>query len=138
MPRIPEPGWEPTDLIRKADAGAHFIQTQLCYDIETARAYAAGLKDQGLTDRLYILLGTGPIGSAKSARWMNENLFGVKVPDSVIDRLETAADPKEEGRKLCLEFVAQLREIDGIHGVHLMAPGNIGSLPQVIDAIRAQ
>lgn len=138
VPRIPEPGWEPADLKRKADAGAHFIQTQLCYDIEIAKAYAAGLKDHGLTDKLYILLGTGPIGSAKSARWMNENLFGVKVPEALIDQLDSATDPKEEGRKLCLDFVAQLREIDGIHGVHLMAPGNIGSLPQVIDDISAQ
>ena len=138
VPRTPEPGWEPKDLERKADAGAHFIQTQLCYDIEVAKAYAAGLKEHGLTDRLYILLGTGPIGSAKSARWMNDNLFGVQVPDWVIERLDNAVDPKAEGRKLCLEFVAQLREIDGIHGVHLMAPGNIGSLPQVIDEISAQ
>ncbi|MEM6495395.1 MAG: methylenetetrahydrofolate reductase [Pseudomonadota bacterium] len=138
VPRIPEPDWEPKDLMRKAESGAHFIQTQLCYDIDIAKAYAACLKEHGLTERLYILLGTGPIGSAKSARWMNENLFGVKVPDAVIDKLENAADPKAEGRKLCLEFVAQLREVDGIHGVHLMAPGNIGSLPEVIDQISAQ
>ncbi len=138
VPSIPDPGWEPKDLARKADAGAHFIQTQLCYDIDIVRAYAAGLKDHGLTERLFILLGTGPIGSAKSARWMNENLFGVCVPDVVIDRLESATDPKDEGRRLCVEFVAQLRDIDGIHGVHLMAPGNIGSLPQVIDEITAQ
>ena len=135
VPTVPKQGWVPTELLRKADSGAHFIQTQLCYDIDTVRAYAAGLKDHGLTDRLFILLGTGPLASAKSARWMNKNLFGVSVPDAVIDRLEQADDPKLEGRKMCSEFISQLREVDGIHGVHLMAPGNIGSLLTLIDEL---
>ncbi|MGI9409073.1 MAG: methylenetetrahydrofolate reductase [Hyphomicrobiaceae bacterium] len=135
VPTVPTAGWVPKELLRKADSGAHFIQTQLCYDIEIVKAYAAGLKDHGLTDRLYILLGTGPLASAKSARWMNKNLFGVSVPDAVIDRLEQADDPKCEGRKMCSDFIAGLREIDGIHGVHLMAPGNLESLMLVIDEL---
>ncbi len=137
VPQVPTADWEPTDLKRKANAGAHFIQTQLCYDIDIVKAYIAGLTDHGLTERLYILLGTGPLASARSARWMNDNLFGVEVPDQIIDRLERAHDPKAEGRKLCQAFVEQLREIDGVHGVHLMAPGNVGALPDVIDALSA-
>ncbi len=137
VPTVPKEGWVPTELLRKADCGAHFIQTQLCYDIDIVRAYAAGLKDHGLTDRLYILLGTGPLASAKSARWMNKNLFGVSVPDAVIARLEKADDPKREGRKMCADFIAGLRDIDGIHGVHLMAPGNLESLLTLIDDLAA-
>ena len=135
VPIIPPKNWVPNELIRKADAGAHFIQTQLCYDIGVVKAYINGLSDHGLTDRLFILLGTGPLASAKSARWMNENLFGVTVPDNIIDRLESAADPKSEGRKLCQAFIEELRDVPGVHGVHLMAPGNIGSLPELIDTV---
>lgn len=134
VPMAPPPDWVPTELTRKADAGAHFIQTQLCYDIEIVKAYIGALSDHGLTERLYILLGTGPLGSARSARWMNENLFGVTVPDWIIERLEKADDPKAEGQELCLAFLAQLKDIDGVHGVHLMAPGNVGALPSVIGA----
>ncbi len=135
VPVKPWKGWAPKELLAKAEAGAHFIQTQLCYDIDIAKAYLAGLKDHGLTERVYILLGTGPLASAKSARWMNDNLFGVVVPDDVIDRLERAQDAKVEGRKICVEFVNQMHHIPGIAGIHLMAPGNIGSLPALMDEI---
>lgn len=133
VPIDPPAGWEPKELEAKADSGAHFIQTQLCYDINIVKAYASALTDFGLTERLSILLGTGPLASAKSARWMNDNLYGVQVPQAIIDRLERADDPKLEGRRMCQAFVDELREIPGIHGVHLMAPGNIGSLPELLD-----
>ncbi|MGI9423410.1 MAG: methylenetetrahydrofolate reductase [Hyphomicrobiaceae bacterium] len=133
VPLVPPPDWVPTELTRKADAGAHFIQTQLCYDIDVVKAYVGALSDHGLTERLFILLGTGPLGSARSARWMNDNLYGVDVPEWMIERLAKADDPKEEGRRLCLAFLAELKDIAGIHGVHLMAPGNVDALPRVID-----
>lgn len=137
VPIDPPKDWVPAELIRKADAGAHFIQTQLCYDINIVKAYAAALTELGLTERLYFLLGTGPLASARSARWMNENLFGVQVPDDIIERLEHASDPKAEGRQLCQAFVDELRDVPGIHGVHLMAPGNVGSLPSLLDDLTA-
>lgn len=137
VPMIPPKGWEPTALKRKADAGAQFIQTQLCYDLDIVKAYISALSDHGLTERLYILLGTGPLASAKSARWMNANLFGVAVPEALIERLERADDPKEEGRKHCVDLVNALREINGVHGVHLMAPGNLKMLPNVFDDLAA-
>ena len=60
--------------------------------------------------------------SARSARWMDANLFGVHVPEHVIRRIEGAADEKEEGRKVCAELIEQFREIKGVAGAHLMAP----------------
>lgn len=135
VPVAPEPGWVPRELLGKADAGANFIQTQLCYDFEIARAYISALTDHGLTERLSILLGTGPLASARSARWMNDNLFGVSVPEPVIERLERSADPKREGLELCQALIGQLRELPGLAGVHLMAPGNLGALPELLDRI---
>ena len=122
MPSDPPADWEPKGLMAKAEAGADFVQTQFCFEPEVAGRYIARLSDFGLTERLKIIIGIGPIASARSARWMNENLFGVTVPDAVIARLEGAADPAQEGRKLCAELIQAMREIPGLAGVHIMAP----------------
>ena len=121
-PLDPPPDWRPDGLAAKADAGAHFIQTQFCFDLGIARRYMARLADAGLSERLKMILGVGPIASARSARWMDESLHGVSVPQSVIERLERAADPAAEGRKLCVELIQGLSEIPGVAGVHIMAP----------------
>ncbi len=121
-PFDPPADWQPKGLLAKAEAGADFIQTQFCFDLEVARRYLARLADFGLTERLKILIGVGPIASPRSARWMRDNLFGVEVPDTVIDRLESAEDAAAEGRRLCVEMIQGLREVPGVAGVHIMAP----------------
>ena len=131
-PIDPEPGWRPTSLQSKAEAGAQFVQTQLCFDIGVVRRYIARLGDAGLTDRMHILIGMGPLASARSARWMRDNLYGVIVPDGIISRLEKSGDQKAEGISICAELMEQVEEIDGASGVHLMAPGNISSIPLAI------
>ncbi len=133
-PHDPAPDWRPTGLLAKLEAGADFVQTQFCFDLEVARRYLARLSDAGIPERLKILIGTGPIASARSARWMNGNLFGVSVPDAVIDRLEKAADAKAEGRRICIELMQGLREVPGVAGVHVMAPNqSMESVARVID-----
>jgi len=122
MPFDPPPDWQPTGLLGKADAGADFVQTQFCFDAAVARRYMARLADYGVTERLTFILGVGPLASARSARWMNEHLFGVTVPDAVIGRLEGAADQTAEGRRICVELIEELRAISGVSGVHIMAP----------------
>ena len=121
-PFDPPPDWQPQGLLAKAEAGADFVQTQFCYDIDIARRYVERLSDAGLTERLHILLGVGPIASVRSARWMNENLHGVTVPDHVIARMEAAADPAAEGRIICAELIQAYEEMPGVAGVHIMAP----------------
>ena len=123
VPRDPGPDFNAKGLIGKADAGANFVQTQFCFDLGVARRYIERLRDEGLIDRVGVIIGVGPIRSAKSARWMNENLFGVHVPDDVIRRLEGADKPAAEGRKICAELIEGLRDIPGVAGAHIMAPG---------------
>ncbi len=123
-PFDPPEDWWPEGLNGKADAGAQFVQTQLCFDIEIVRRYIARLKELGLTDRLFILIGLGPLASARSARWMRDNLYGVIMPDHIIDRLEQAADPRQEGIDICADLLRQLAETPGVSGAHLMAPVN--------------
>ena len=133
MPIDPPPDWVPSGLIQKSEAGAQFAQTQLCFDIEVVRRYMARLVDDGIADRIFMMIGIGPLASARSARWMRDNLYGVIVPDEIIDRMEQAAEPKEEGARICAELMRQLSEIPGVAGAHLMAPGNFAGIPGAVE-----
>ena len=86
------------------------------------RRYMARLDELGMRDKAPFLIGIGPLRSAKSARWMNENLFGVHIPEALITRLDGATDQAKEGRTICVELIQELREVQGVAGVHLMAP----------------
>ncbi len=121
-PIDPPQDWQPKDLEGKIEAGAQFVQTQFCYDLDIAQRYFAHLKQHGITDRLKFIAGIGPLLSAKQARFMDENLFGVSIPAHIIERLDGAADQKTEGRAIGAELILGLEEIDGIAGVHVMAP----------------
>ena len=131
VPVEPKPGWEPKALMAKAQAGADFVQTQFCMDIGLVRRYAARLRDAGFS--LPVLIGIAPIPSARSARWMREKLFGTVIPDSMVERLERAADPKMEGRKICVQLLQQLAEVPGVAGAHVMAPMNFAEIPAAIE-----
>ena len=122
VPREPDENWKAEPLLRKLDSGAGFLQTQFGFDLEIVRKYIARLNDEGITERAGVIIGVGPIRSAKSARWMNDNLFGVTVPEATIARLEGADDQHAEGKKICAELIAGLREIKGVAGAHIMAP----------------
>jgi 5,10-methylenetetrahydrofolate reductase len=108
-------------LRRKAAAGAQFVQTQYCFDIERLERFMRMVCAEGLDERVAIIVGVGPIGSAKTARWLRDGVPGVRIPDAIVQRLEGAADPREEGRRICIELIQRVREIPGVAGVHLMA-----------------
>ena len=121
-PIDPAADWMPDRLAVKIKAGAKFVQTQFCFDSALAQRYFQRLGDAGILDRATIIVGVGPIASARSARWMNDNLVGVSVPESVIRRLEGADDQAEEGRRICVELIEIYKEMPGVSGVHIMAP----------------
>ena len=131
VPVDPPPEWDPKGLRAKLAAGADFVQTQFCMDIGVVQRYAARLLELGV--RLPILIGVAPIPSARSARWMREKLFGTLIPEAIIDRLEKAADPKREGRRICVEILQQLADTPGIAGAHVMAPMNFAEIPAAIE-----
>jgi methylenetetrahydrofolate reductase (NADH) len=132
VPIDPPAGWAPHSLAAKADAGAQFAQTQFCMDAGIARRYLARLGDHGLVPRLAVLIGVVPLKSARSARWMRNHLPGTIIPDAIIARLERAADPAAEGRRVCLELMQELAEIPGVAGAHVMAPANPEAIPEVL------
>ncbi len=108
-------------LEKKIKAGAMFIQTQYCFDINMLQEFMRQAVAHGLVEKAYILAGVGTLPSAKTARWLRANVPGVHIPDTVITRLENAKDQKLEGRNICVELMQQVKEIEGISGVHLMA-----------------
>jgi methylenetetrahydrofolate reductase (NADPH) len=118
----PPPAWLPDGLEAKASAGAQFVQMQFCYDLAILRRYFARLGAAGLTNRLAFIVGTGPLISAGQARYMRSTLYGVLIPDWIIERLDAAADPRAEGQAISLELIAGFRSIAGVSGVHIMAP----------------
>jgi methylenetetrahydrofolate reductase (NADPH) len=136
-PIDPQPGWEPKALAAKVAAGAQFAQTQFCMDAGVVRRYTARLAEAGLAGKLSILIGIAPLRSAKSARWIKEKLFGATIPERIVERMERAADPAAEGRRICLDLVAELADVPHVGGVHIMAPGNDAAVPEIIKAARA-
>ena len=122
LPRIPDKDFNASGLLTKISSGANFFQTQFAFDIEVLKQYMKAIRDAGVTEKAYYIVGLGPLSSAKSARWMDENLFGVNIPEKLIKRIEGANDQKTEGQKICIELLEQFKEIDGIHGAHLMGP----------------
>ncbi len=110
-------------LAKKIDAGADFIQTQSIYNMARFKEWMKRASDQGLTKKVFILGGVTPLRSAGMARYMNDEVAGMDIPDEVIKRMDNTARDKQadEGLKICIETIKQLREIDGVSGVHIMA-----------------
>ena len=120
-PFAPPLDFRPVRLAKKIAAGAQFIQTQYCYDAPMMARFMTVVRDLGLDKKCFILVGVGPLASAHAARFIRAKVPGVHIPEAVIARLEGAKDPKKEGRRLCVEIIQQLREMQGVAGVHLMA-----------------
>ncbi|UCH38880.1 MAG: methylenetetrahydrofolate reductase [Gammaproteobacteria bacterium] len=132
MPAEPGDNWPAVRLQAKIDNGTQFFQTQYCFELDKVKRYCQALVDGGFTEQAHFLIGIGPLASAKSARWMNDNLFGVHVPEHIIERLEGADDQRAEGRSICAELLQGFSEIEGCAGAHLMAPHGEASCAQVI------
>ena len=120
-PFAPPYDFRPIRLAKKVAAGAQFIQTQYCYDVPLLKRFMERVRDMGLDKECFILVGVGPLASAKTARWMRSNVAGVHIPDEIIARLEGAKDQKAEGKKLCVDIIQQVREVAGVAGIHVMA-----------------
>jgi 5,10-methylenetetrahydrofolate reductase len=120
-PFAPPYDFRPYRLAKKIEAGAQFVQSQYCFDVPMFREYMKKVRDLGLHEKCYILVGVGPMASAKTAKWIRSNVPGIHIPDSIIARLEGAQDQKKEGKQLCIDIINEVKEIEGVSGVHVMA-----------------
>jgi len=125
--------WRPLRLAKKIAAGAQFIQTQYCFDIPRLRQFINRIEELGLIDKVFLLIGVGPLRSAKAAEWMRAHVPGLCISDAIIARLAGAQDQAREGRNLCVELIQEVRTIRGVHGVHVMAFRQEESVAEVIE-----
>ena len=124
--------FRPYRLAKKAKAGANFIQTQLIYNVPKFKEFMKRVVDLGAHEQVYILAGVGPLKSAGAAKYMRDEVPGLDMPNEFVERMEAAgkgiedkkakaAAAREEGIKICVELIQQMREIPGVAGVHIMA-----------------
>ena len=108
------------NLLKKINVGVEFFQTQYAFDELILSKYIKKLNHLGITNKAHFIVGLGIIKSAKSARWMNANLFGINIPDDIINRIEKSNNEKAEGTKICIELIQKYKLIKGVRGIHLM------------------
>jgi methylenetetrahydrofolate reductase (NADPH) len=125
-PFAPPLDFRPLRLEKKIEAGADFIQMQYCFDVPQLQKFMQAARDLGLPERAFILVGVGPLRSARSAEWMRTHVPGVVIPEQLIRRLAALPEARqlEEGKHICVEIINQVREIEGVRGIHVMAYRN--------------
>jgi len=135
-PFVPPFDWRPMRLAKKIAAGADFIQTQYCFDVVRLREYMRHVGDLGLLDKVYILIGVGPLRSERAADYMRTKVPGVVIPDEVVERLHKTPkkQQRDEGKRICVEIIQQVREIEGVNGVHVMAYRQEELVAEIIEA----
>ena len=128
-------------LRQKVEAGAMYIQTQGIFDLDTFKRFLEEVDKAGI--KTHIMAGIIPLKAAGMARYMNENVPGIDVPQHMIDRLAAAAaEGKEKGVKglpmklgmeMAAEMIAKIKDEKLCDGVHIMAIGAEKNVPAILD-----
>lgn len=128
--------WRVHRLAKKISAGVDFIQTQCIYNMDRFRKWIAQANDMGLTEKVHILAGVTPMKSVGMAKYMQSRVPGMDVPDEIIERLRGAGkgNVAAEGIKIACEQIREFKEMQGVHGVHLMAIEWEHKVPEIAEA----
>jgi methylenetetrahydrofolate reductase (NADPH) len=121
-------------LAKKVAAGVDFIQTQCIYNLDKFREWMKLVVDRGLHEKVKILAGVTPMKSVGMARYMKNSVPGMDVPEEIITRLRGAGKGKvaDEGIKICVETIQELKEMAGVAGVHVMAIEWEEKVPEIV------
>lgn len=120
-------------LAKKVTAGVDFIQTQIVYNIEKFALWMDEVRKSGLHKKVYILAGVAPLKSLGMAKYMKNRVPGMDVPDTIIGRMEKAEDSKQEGIQICVDVINEVRKIEGVAGVHIMAVEWEEAVPAIVE-----
>ncbi|MEW5828140.1 MAG: methylenetetrahydrofolate reductase C-terminal domain-containing protein [Chloroflexota bacterium] len=134
-PFASEPKFQALREHKKVNAGAQFFQTNLVYDADGLEAWLNEIAKRDILDKVYILIGITPIKNYKIARYMNDTVPGVFIPEKLMKRMEAAeakGNAEEEGVQIALELIEQIRGKQGVNGIHLMAVGWEEIVPRII------
>ncbi len=127
------PNWTGESLSARCAAGAGFLQTQLCFDVDLLRHWLEALVGLRLTWRSSVVVSLAVLPSAKTARWVSEQMSDSAIPEHIIGRLESAADPLAEGVAICAETMRAVAALPGVSGIHLVSTGDPGAVAAAID-----
>ena len=135
-PFAPPRDFRPMRLGTKIEAGAEFIQTQICFNLDAMRVFMARCGELGLLEHVWVLAGVFIPTSARGTRYLRDQVPGVDVPDRVIERMDagSAEEQREEGIRIALEIVEAVRQIRGVSGVHLMTINHEEAIPRVVES----
>jgi methylenetetrahydrofolate reductase (NADPH) len=123
-------------LAKKVKAGVDFIQTQCIYNLDKFEQWMEGVRKRGLHEKVHILAGMTPMKSVGMAKYMKNRVPGMDVPDGVIERLAGVPKEKqpEEGIQICVEAMQRLKQVEGVHGFHIMAIEWEEKVPEIVKA----
>jgi methylenetetrahydrofolate reductase (NADPH) len=135
-PFAPPHDFRPIRLAKKLEAGAEFVQTQLCFNVARLREFMARAEEMGLLQRLFVIVSVYVTRSARALRYLRDVVPGIDVPDDVMARLDGIPAPRqaEEGFRLALETVAAVRRIRGVSGVHLISIHGQDAILRLVEA----
>ena len=136
-PFAPPVEYRPMRLLKKIEAGAEFIQTQICFNVARMREFMKRAVDLGCAERAWVLAGVYVPRSARAARYLRDQVPGIDVPEEVVRRLESVPSQRQEdeGVKLALELCHELRQIPGVAGLHLMSIKGDHAIVRVVEEL---
>ena len=108
-------------LHKKIKAGTDFIQTQSVYNLDKFNMWMDEIRSDGLDKKVHILAGVTPLKSLRMTERMKFHVPGVDIPDSIYNRMKNATDPRDEGYKISIEIINEIKKIGGVHGIHITA-----------------
>lgn len=130
----PKADWVPEKITSKVDAGTQFLLVSANMDMRVLRNYMNHLVAAKLTRRVMVIVSSLILTSADDARWLRDRRANIRIPDSVVHRLENASDPREEGLAMCAEHLSQLVTVPGVSGANIIASTDLAMIPEVISA----
>lgn len=122
-------------LSKKVEAGASFIQTQAVFDTKQFKEWIDAVRSEGVTDKTAILAGVLPLDSAAEAEQLRDTYTDFHIPDELIERLKSAGDreaQKKEGLAICAETIKEIRDIEGLRGIHILSGGKETVVPELL------
>jgi len=133
-PFASEPRFQAIREHKKVNAGAQFFQTNLVYDPDHLEIWLNELAKRKILDKVYILVGITPLKNLKMAQYMNDEVPGVCIPDKLMKRMEAAGESgaAEEGIRIALELMENIKSMQGINGFHIMAVGWEEIVPRIV------
>ncbi len=132
---VPKKDWHPKSLSARVDAGASFIQTQICFNMKSMRRYMQHLVNANIPRRCAVMASLAILPTPLAALQLKRSLQGAEMSDKLVQRISQAADPELEGVKICAEKIQQLREIPGVSGVNLVSAGDPALIPAALDIV---